>query len=55
MTIIRTYSKLNKKIRHCNKDLKHFRRAKKAYLDEATYHQAVIDNVSQIIKKEESP
>jgi len=52
LTIIRTHSKLNKKIRHCNKELKHAQQVKRAYLDEATYHQAVIDNVSQIIKKE---
>ena len=52
MTITRTYSRLDRKIRHCSKELKHFKNAKKAYLDEVAYHQAVIDNVSQIIKKE---
>lgn len=46
-THLRIHAKLNRKIRHLSKKIKHLRYAEKVYLDEATYHQAVIDDISQ--------
>lgn len=45
MTIIHTYAKLNRKIRHLNKIIKIQKNLAKAYREETEYHQAVIDNL----------
>ena len=41
----RPFTKLNHRIRHLNTMIKIARNEAKAYRDEATYHQAVIDNI----------
>lgn len=50
MTIIKTYARLNRKIRHLNKTIKINKNLAKAYHDEATYHQAVIDLIFPSVK-----
>jgi len=45
MTIIKTYAKLNRKIRHLNRIIKVSNNEAKVFHAEAEYHQAVIDNI----------
>ena len=47
MTICRP-KKLNRKIRHLNKIIKNARNEARAYRDEATYHQAVVDHIEEL-------
>ncbi len=47
MTIIKTYVKLRRKIRHCNRLIKNNKNEAKAYHDAATYHQAMKENICE--------
>ncbi len=47
MTIIKTYSRLSRNIRHLTRIIKNAKNEAKAYRDEATYHQAVLDDVKE--------
>ena len=47
MTIIKTYSRLSRNIRHLTRIIKNAKNEAKAYRDEATYHQAMLDDVKE--------
>jgi len=50
MKPIKPFARSNRKIRHLKKMIKIYHNEAKAFRDEATYHQAVIDSIKGGVK-----